>query len=57
VTTVPPLLERRQNRPAAGSAVRERSAVISPPMGKDTTLADRGSLRSQRMVLYRIVGA
>src|SRR5688572_26275627 len=26
-------------------------------MGEDTTLADRGSLRSQRMVLYRILGA
>ena len=36
---------------------RERSAVISPRMGKDTTLADRGSLRSQRMVLYRTAGA
>ena len=44
-------------RRAAGSASREQSAVISPSMGEDTTLADRGSLRSQRMVLYRTAGA
>src|SRR6476659_3898706 len=32
---------------------REQSAVVSRPGGQDTTLADRGSLRSQRTVLHR----
>ena len=30
------------------STARERSAVISRPVGRDTNLADWGSLRSQR---------
>src|SRR3989442_13037860 len=33
--------------------LRERSAVISRPVGRDTILADRGSLRSQRRPPYR----
>src|SRR5712691_1321402 len=33
--------------------LRERSAVISRPVGRDTILADRGSLRSQRRAPYR----